>query len=215
MKGFGRTGGSLVVLGLAALMSGPGVADAEEPSALGVVVVDLAHLEGVPLNVAVGEVDSALDPLGIRVSWQFAKPGKEIDPSLTRVVLLGRRPCGREKSENVFASVVPAQDSATIWVCVPNLLAAPAVRRPGSSSADPRRLGIGLGRVILHEIIHLVDPGLDHGKEGLFCSTLNRRQLVDGPVHIEAGAEESLRRTWSRGSPRPKDADSVLVGVLR
>jgi hypothetical protein len=130
-------------------------------------------------------------------------------------VLLERRPCGREKSENVFASVSPTNDLATIWVCVPNLVAAPAVRRPGQSGADPRRLGVGLGRVIVHELIHLANPQLRHGREGLFCSTLNRKQLVDARGHIEPAAEESLRRAWSRWASRPADADSIRVSAQR
>jgi hypothetical protein len=220
MKPFDRQGRGLswLVLGaLVGLRGATGGAAAEEPVTLSVVVVDLAHLDGVPLKVAVAEVDSTLGPLGIRVSWDFAKPGSEIDPLPIRVVLLERRPCGRQKSENVFASVTPTNDSATIWVCVPNLIAAPAVRRPGQSGADPRRLGIGLGRVIVHELVHLADPELRHGQEGLFCSTLNRKQLVDAPGHIEPAAQESLRRASIRwaGPPRPREAESPLVGALR
>ena len=212
---FDRPGKGLSLLVLGTLVGLSEGVSAAEPAPLVVVVVDLAHLDGVPLDVAAAEVASSLDPLGLRVSWTFAKPGKEIDPSVIRIVLLERRPCGREKSEDVFASVSPANDSATIWVCVPNLIAAPAVRRMGSSGADPRRLGVGLGRVILHELVHLADPELRHGKTGLFCSTLNRKQLVEGRGRIEPAAEESLRHAWSRWSDHPTEADSVLVGALR
>jgi hypothetical protein len=178
-----------------------------------VVVVDLAHVEGVPLKVAVAEVDSALDPLRLRVSWTLAKAGKPIPLSPIRVVLLGRRPCGREK--NVFASVQPASDATTIWVCVPNLMAAPAVRRPDRSWADPRLLGVGLGRVILHEIIHLADPGLEHGKSGLFCATLNKKGLVGARAEIEPAAEEALRRAWRRWTDQSDAASSGDSSTLK
>jgi hypothetical protein len=215
MKGIRPIGRNLCVLTLGAFVGPPRVLAADQPASLSVVVVDLAHLEGVPLDVAVAEVNATLDPLGIRVSWQFAKPGKEIDPTAIRVVLLERRPCGREKSENVFASVSPANDSATIWVCVPNLISAPAVRRPGQSGAEPRRLGVGLGRVIVHELVHLSNPELRHDEGGLFCSTLNRKQLVDARGRLEPDAEESLRRVWSRWADRHKHTDSIQVGVMR
>jgi hypothetical protein len=202
---------SLLVLGTLVGLPGAPVRASEGPTPVSVVVVDLAHLEGVPLEVAFAEADSFLDPLRLRVSWTMAKAGRQIPHSPLRVVLLGRRPCGREKSKSVFAFVTPANDASTIWVCVPNLMAAREVRGPDGSWADPRLLGLGLGRVIVHEIIHLADPGLEHRKSGLFCSTLNQKALVGTRGEVEPAVEEALRRAWTRWADQ-SDAPSPGEG---
>ena len=45
--------------------------------------------------------------------------------------------------------------------------------------------------------------------------TLLRKQLVDGPVNLEPEAKQSLRSAWARWSHRPREADSVLAGLVR
>jgi len=218
MKRFDERGRGLSLLLAAALMVlGTTEAAADGGSAtVSMVVFDLANLGKLPLDAAFSEVASSLRPLGIGVSWRVAEPGRENAEAL-RVVLLGKRPCGGNKGESVLASVTPANEAATIWVCMPNLIAMTAVRTPtGLLWVNPRvRVGVGLGRVIVHEMVHLADPGLRHAKSGLTSSNLNRTELFDAQCHLEWAAQQALSQASTRWQEPPEGAAPLVTDLSR
>ncbi|MDE2971914.1 MAG: hypothetical protein OXU35_06370 [Acidobacteriota bacterium] len=70
--------------------------------------------------------------------------------------------------------------------------AQPARRRlPGSQS---RRLGVALGRVLAHELVHTVAPECPHTANGLMAERLSRRMLTAPGIGFDALATRHLRR---------------------
>ena len=61
---------------------------------------------------------------------------------------------------------------------------------PGSQS---RRLGVALGRVLAHELVHTVAPECPHTRNGLMAERLSRRMLTAPGVGFDALATRHLR----------------------
>ena len=69
--------------------------------------------------------------------------------------------------------------------------AKPSRRRlPGSQS---RRLGVALGRVLAHELVHTVAPECPHTRNGLMAERLSRRMLTAPGIGFDALATRHLR----------------------
>ena len=69
--------------------------------------------------------------------------------------------------------------------------AKPARRRlPGSQS---RRLGVALGRVLAHELVHTIAPECPHTTNGLMAERLSRRMLTAPGIGFDALATRHLR----------------------
>lgn len=63
-------------------------------------------------------------------------------------------------------------------------------RLPGSQS---RRLGIALGRVLAHELVHTIAPECPHTRHGLMAERLSRRMLTAPGIGFDALATRHLR----------------------
>lgn len=70
-----------------------------------------------------------------------------------------------------------------------------ARRRVRRRAADrqPRRLGIGLGRVLAHELTHTIAPDCPHTRSGLMAERLSRRMLTAPGLRFDALATRHLR----------------------
>ena len=197
-----------------------GVSVSGEPTTtVPVVLVDLAGLSDVSLEVMTAETSSALGPSGIRLSWHRAKPGEEHDLGSLRVIVLGKRSCGAAIGTGEFklASVLPALEATTLWVCLPNLVVVAASARGSDRSTfpDQHRLGVALGRVIVHELVHLAAPELPHARRGLFSRKLDRTRLVSGSASLDPTALESLRRAAVRWQGPRAEVTSLPVALAR
>jgi hypothetical protein len=194
-------------------------ANPEAARTMPVVLADLAAPGHLSIDVMSSEVAAILAPLGVRLSWHAVTPGEgEASDRLSLlVVLLGRSFPGGRPGEPVLASARPRPDGGTVWISVPNLLL--AAKLPGNLEVldvhDQTRLGLALARVIVHEMVHLADPGLPHGTRGLFASSLGRRELVDSVPHLERAARESLLRALSRWSAGRGEDGLLAAASLR
>ena len=66
----------------------------------------------------------------------------------------------------------------------------PRRRLPGSQS---RRLGVALGRVLAHELVHTIAPECPHTTHGLMAERLSRRMLTAPGIGFDALATRHLR----------------------
>ena len=67
-------------------------------------------------------------------------------------------------------------------------------KRTKRRGAQPRRLGVALGRVLAHELTHTIAPECPHTKSGLMAERLSRRMLTAPGVGFDALATRHLQQ---------------------
>jgi hypothetical protein len=58
---------------------------------------------------------------------------------------------------------------------------------------EQEEVGRALGRVVAHEIVHVLAPGLPHGPAGLMTAELSRARLVRGRASLSPRDADALR----------------------
>lgn len=198
-----------------ASISGPSAVAGEAP-------VPLVWMD--PAGVAVGldamareEARSILERVGAPVLWRVEKAGGLARPGEVRVILLDRS-AERGPGTPVLGATPPRFEVApVVWVHVPNVRAAIGLRPRGPVAAieapTTRTLGIALGRVIAHEVVHALAPSVPHGK-GLMSASLSRGQLTATWIAIEESVLDSVQAAL-RGDPfLPRSETGVLAAAV-
>ena len=97
-----------------------------------------------------------------------------------------------------------------MWIHVPGVRQAAGVGAGVLEANDGFRLGVALGRVIAHELVHALAPSVPHG-EGLMKSRLTRADLTtSAPVTPLLAA---LVRAALAGVPGPARPDTGLLAA--
>jgi hypothetical protein len=90
-----------------------------------------------------------------------------------------------------------------------------ALAQDKGESSDKLRalnqLGQALGRVVAHEVIHLIAPGRPHAAEGLMCGSLTRLDLIRRHIDIDSESVEAIHaRLLDKKAPRAVAAPAVV-----
>jgi hypothetical protein len=221
-----------VVLALAALLGSPLEAGDEqrpcpsplpaslEPEASRVPSLALVWLDPTGSGrqaeaVARSEALSILQAMGLHPTWRRSAAGEPAREKEIRVVLVDRLLVDRASGEPVLgATPREARRYPVAWIHVPSVrvtlgLAVDAEGTP-MSARDRRALGVALGRVIAHEVVHVLAPGLSHGR-GLMARALNERELTAPRLSFEPGVPLVVRAA-QRGAPgAPPAAPGILA----
>ena len=98
----------------------------------------------------------------------------------------------------------------TVWVYVPSVTHALDLELDAvATSLEAQRLvGVALGRVLAHEVVHLLAPDVEHADTGVMRSRLHAFYLTRGRPALEADCASALAagaRAWlaAGGSPGP------------
>ena len=199
----------VAVVGLAAVgvSQGRAAADGGE-SVLRLVWFDPSVMAAGSEAVANAEAAALLARMGVTVSWRRATAPELIAKGELWVTLVGAGPEPASDPPVLGATASGHPLASVLWVRVPNVRAAIGLaRRPpaGSLPADERRaLGVALGRVIAHEVVHARVPGLQHGT-GLMSSVLTRRQLTSSSLMFDPEVGYALQAAL-RGGRVPSGA---------
>lgn len=98
------------------------------------------------------------------------------------VVFLPERSRGRSRGGPRLGAVQTVATITTIWIDVAAVASvAEASRGLRCCGVEMRRLGLALGRVLTHELVHFLDPALRHTRSGLMAARVTRETLVDAP----------------------------------
>ncbi len=176
-------------------------AAAGEP--LSLVWYDPARVASGTERMARREAAELLARLGANVSWRNGRAGELTGSSEVWVILVDSGP--QQPTGTLVLGSTRARSASTrvLWVRVPNVVAA-----GGASHARPVRLlppeelrtvGIALGRVIAHEVVHVVAPSLPHDS-GLMSGSLTRGQLTSPVIAVGHEATRAVRSAL-RGEP--------------
>lgn len=171
------------------------------PVELRAVGIDLAALAPLTLAAMRQEVRLVLAPAGLTCAWRSAEPGAETSLGELRVIFLRSTGLGADRGGTALGRTALGIPVPATWVYVPNVALAlglepDAVR--GSFEAQ-RRVGIALGRVVAHELVHVLAPEREHARAGVMRRTLGGFHLASGRAALEQGDTEALAegaRAW-------------------
>ncbi|HET7291324.1 MAG TPA: hypothetical protein VFM88_02770 [Vicinamibacteria bacterium] len=173
----------------------------------------LTNLQGLPLSRPTLEraVAAALADTGLALRWDAAPPGtgRTHGAGEVRIILLDAHP--RRGRDLVLGSVLRERGRThALWVYVGDVRRVLEGARPGSSNA--LQLSIAVGRVIAHEIAHLVAPRQPHAGDGLMGRRVDRRVLLAQEAPLDADSQSAIRSALAGapGADRPAGAASAF-----
>jgi hypothetical protein len=168
-------------------------------------------------NTTAGDVDrremeatvrTALEPLGVSVTWKAGRGLEPSGPTTVRVVVIHSRKSALHA--RTMGSSNPGSSSPTIWVFYDQVLR--VIGEPDSAALPHRaRLGIAMGRVIGHEFVHLLAPGRGHDSAGLFAARLDGNALVAPRTRLSDALVQWFRTDRARAA-QPAESRSADEG---
>jgi hypothetical protein len=193
MHAWGRLGLILTAASVAPagpLRAAPGAA---APARLPAVEIDFAALAPLTRTVMRRELAAVLAPAALLFDWRSAGPAEETDRGELRVVLLASTGVGSDRGalgSTARRGIVPP----TIWLYVPNVAATLGLGHAGVAAGfeAQRRLGVALGRVVAHELVHALAPAVPHAEAGLLRARMHAFQLTSGRPAFEGDCAASL-----------------------
>jgi hypothetical protein len=153
--------------------------------------------------VAREEASSLLGRMNVSATWRVGVTGETARPDEVRVILLDRAAANRS-GQPILGATPPSFDSAPfLWIHVPNVRAALGLRPDVPLSAvdlgSVRSLGVAVGRVIAHELVHALAPSEPHGR-GLMSAKLTGHQLALPRLSVDLAVGVAVR-AGLRGEP--------------
>jgi hypothetical protein len=180
------------------------------------------------------EVDRIFGEFGVEVSWKKADQ-EEVDleafadPLSLYVVLLPSRAEGLGLKKNVMGIATYREgQKGSVYVFFPEVVRALNCRSRLTEPEGPRMKSLiarALGRVIAHEVVHVLAPYHPHTTGGLLNQELPRRYLIlpESGVHLDresaqvvrAEIMERMRETRvASNSPAQREGESLLQRLL-
>jgi hypothetical protein len=190
----------------------PERAQAAEPGvSLRILWVDTGAGDHAVRDVGLIEAREVLEPFGVGMVWRCGPPATESAEDEIRVVPLARR-LGEKAGRRILAATAMRDGPRTVWLDWAGMLWLVGLDTDTLASAPPgekRRLGVALGRVLAHELIHALLPDLPHASHGLMDEALREPLLV--PATLDARSREALNGLVARGRVAARPAESAEV----
>jgi len=145
-----------------------------------------------------------LRAMGVDATWRKGSPNETAQPGEVRVILLDRAAVDAAGSPVLGSTPARFDGEPFFWVHVPSVrgaLGMDARRALGPADLRDRHLlGVALGRVIAHETVHAVAPGVPHGA-GLMSPRLKKGDLTSKTVAVPAELGLAVRMSLADGAP--------------
>ena len=191
-------------------------AQAAEPGvSLRILWVETGSGDRVVREVGLAEARGVLEPFGVGLVWRCGPPATESSEDEIRVVPLARR-LGEKAGRRILAATGTRDGLRTVWLDWAGMLWLVGLDADTLASTLPlvkRRLGVALGRVLAHELIHALLPDLPHASHGLMDEAL--REPLTVPATLDARSREALNDLAGRGreaSRPPASAEVASAG---
>jgi hypothetical protein len=175
-----------------------------------------------PTSVALGtegvvrpEVERLLRAMGVSTSWRRGVPHELARPSELRVIFLDRGAPRAHGAPVLGATPASFKGEPFVWVHVPSVRSAAGITNARSGPSldihTTRRLGVALARVIAHEVVHAIAPGLAHGS-GLMSPRLDRGMLTGSSIRIDPEVGLAVRAALV-GVRAVSEPDAAILAV--
>lgn len=196
-----------------------GRASANDEPALPALRLAWLDVEGVTVGVegvARSECRSVLEKAGLEVVWRRGSGGEEARPGEVRVLLVDHLVVDPQARRSIMGAT-PAQPRlhSVVWIHVGSVRASigfpsdfPILDLPVKARRD---LGVALGRVVAHEVVHVLAPELPHGS-GLMSPLLSRDKLIAAHLWLEADDAAQVRAALET-APTPADSGTGVLAA--
>jgi len=184
-------------------------------------VLHLAWLDvsGIALGlegIARSETDSVFGRTGVTIEWRRADATEPARPREVRVVLLDRLLVDPGTGRPILgATPATSRTYPVVWIHLPGVRATlrlpPRSRGRDLPPRERRDLGLAVGRVVAHEVVHAAFPELSHGR-GLMSKALTRRELTAPRIDFEPGLALVFQAA-QRGIPGATAPESAVLAV--
>jgi hypothetical protein len=167
----------------------------------------LTDVQQLPVDERVlrSATEAALSGSGVVLRWDRAqaRTGLHARDDEARVILLGRHPTQRGPERVLGAVLREPSRSRAIWLYVGEVhqvLEAGGLRSTGAGAI--RELSVAVGRVLAHEVAHVLAPGHPHSGQGLMARTVDRRTLSRAGEPLDEACLSAIRTAMApAGSP--------------
>jgi hypothetical protein len=163
----------------------------------------LVSEEGAVLLAA--EVRSVFREIGVDARVVRAAPGRPIEATggvVVPVIARRRQPPALGRARIMGLVVRDHAAPSPVWIFVDNIVS--TLRTREGFATDSRELGVAMGRVVAHEVIHALAPRHPHARTGLMSPVLDRAGLLGPrPVPEESCARSVLAGLALLSTPRP------------
>jgi hypothetical protein len=202
------------------LGSTPLVAPAPEarlPRVLRVAWIDVTDAAPGVAPIALAEAKAVLGTAGLGLLSRRASASELARPDEIRVILLSSATIDRAARAPVLGAT-PIEPNAMpyVWIHVPSVqatLGLPPRRSPIEMSLpELRAVGVAIGRVVAHEIVHTLIPGLPHGT-GLMSARFTRQQLTAARMPIEPEVARAVRTALRGETTREREVGLLAAGA--
>lgn len=182
---------------------------------LHLVWLDLAGVTPGVDAIAREEASSVLEEMGTQPRWRRGRVTDAAREGEVRVVLVDRLLVDPDTKRPILgATAAEKRAYPVVWVHLAGVRATlgQPVRSAGVISLRERRdLGLAVGRVVAHEVVHVVAPVLSHGR-GLMSHALTRGALTSPRISFEPGVAVVLRASL-RGAPVPVAVPTAFLAA--
>jgi hypothetical protein len=167
-----------------------------------VVWMDLAGVPALSEEAARREAAKVLLEVGLLPRWRVGTARDVVGPHELPVVLLRRDRSARRGADPVLGACNARSSSPRAWVYLDNLTWAMGVASvDGALTAEQAvRLGRAIGRIVAHEVIHAVAPGVEHARSGIMSARFDRRDLLAAHLPVDVGTRRMVQAFLSAAS---------------
>jgi hypothetical protein len=170
--------------------------------------VEIAIFDGVSLSesalgVVREELEQVFGSIGVQVSWvdRAASPDFRAHCVEFRAHIVPIQPTTWGFRPRAMGAVLDYEPPHTVYVFFPTVVR--TVKRLDGShygrlGSDSRLVARGIARVMAHEMLHVLAPGLPHSREGIMKRAFDRNDLLLRRPSIDpAFADASRRHLWA------------------
>jgi hypothetical protein len=177
---------------------------AQPPTPVTAVVLPEGRYSKVAVREMGREAAHILKQTGVSLRWRIGVPAQAVSGTLVVVKLVGR--CDMDGSpaflvpgplgwsHQVNGTMLPFSDLA----CDNLRGAVQTAARGGNETRGNVLLGRAMGRVLAHELYHIVADTSEHGRDGVAQAALSPRELTSGPLELQPSEVAAVQSGLSR-----------------
>jgi hypothetical protein len=169
---------------------------------------------------AAGEASAILADAGVETTWTLGESSAGTTGDELRVVLLAGAANGARLPDRVMGGTRRGAQSHTTWIYLSNVLWALDIEGGSARRLTPLEEALvarALGRVVVHEVVHAVAPGVPHRPGGLMAGKLGRDLLLRVGLRLAPSERQAVRAGVEQlaAAAEPGGAAVALSGAGR